>query len=130
MNLKKGKQIENLLVAQAMILDLPNRKFTYSLNLSANDAMLEKGPNHCGSAACFGGWVAVHPHFQAQGVRARKDDGSPMCRGLFSSLEISQRLFGDSSMFKSGTRFWSGPSQEKREVLARIKDALEEVVYD
>ena len=123
---QRDKWIKNLLVAQAMVMDLPRRKFVRNLSCFVNDEMAEHGPNHCGSAACFGGWVAVHPFFQAQGVKQDKEDGAPRMRRAPYAQQVSNRLFGCDSLFEAS--FYRGGRSEKQEVLWRIKNRLDELL--
>ena len=129
MNARQDRLIENLLVAKAMVLDLPKSAFAKDLGYYANSPMVERGPHACGATACFGGWVAVHPHFQKQGVRP-DDLGAPTKKGSNIS-GISRDLFGNFSMFCGGgwaTVHCGDPDfDEKKEVLARIDRALEQV---
>lgn len=121
MNERQDRLIENLLVADAMIRDLPNSAFVPKLCTFMNVAMREHGVHHCGSAACFGGWVALHPHFQKQGVKAFSD-GAPYS---ITGRDVSAELFGVWGMFEGGT---SDGRNEKQEILARIHDAMDQVL--
>lgn len=129
MNARQDRLIENLLVAKAMVLDLPKSAFAMNLGYYANTPMAERGPHACGATACFGGWVAVHPHFQKQGVRP--DDLGAPTKGVSDVYDISHDLFGNGCMFDGGgwaTVRCSDPDfDEKKEVLARIDWALEQV---
>lgn len=116
----REKQIENCLVGLAMVEELKGR-FTTELSDWANDNMRNHGPTHCGSAACFGGWVAVHPHFQRQGVFPG-DGGAPATRDPWdNSHSIARRLFGVPGMFdimvESGSAY--------KEVKHRLYGALD-----
>jgi hypothetical protein len=99
---KVDKQIENLLVATAMMYDIGPKKLVADLGAFSNGNMKTYGPNHCRSAACFGGWVAICPYFKAQGVtRERYSDGSPTMRSRkggkshnLSAYDVPVRLFG------------------------------------
>lgn len=51
----------------------------------------------CGSVACFGGWCAWWPSFQAQGVTATWT-GAPQLRDK-QGAAVGKTLFGEDSMF-------------------------------
>ena len=54
----------------------------------------------CGTVACFGGWCAWWPHFQAQGIQSDHLTGAPRLNGEWgTSMLASERLFGDSTLF-------------------------------
>lgn len=54
----------------------------------------------CGTVACFGGWCAWWPSFQAQGVQSCGGTGAPELLGKFaSSRHVSNELFGSQDMF-------------------------------
>jgi hypothetical protein len=57
----------------------------------------------CGSAHCFGGWVAVSPEFRAQGVSANKHDGGApiLSSPTRYSWHVADKLFGDDNIFAS-----------------------------
>lgn len=57
----------------------------------------------CGSVACLGGWVAVMPYFEAQGV-FRQDSGAPFGLGG-GSAAVALALFGDEELFS--VRRWA-----------------------
>lgn len=54
----------------------------------------------CGTIACFGGWVALYPYFQAQGVFPNPVNGAPMMPPLAGS-EVAEFLFGDADLFRT-----------------------------
>ena len=115
MNSTIDKQIRNCLVAIDMVKSLPPEKFTKGLSSWT-----------CGSAACFGGWVAVHPFFKKQGVVRVSEDGSPTFIGSLygAASEVSRSLFGSYVLFDY--RAWGelpGLS-DKQVVLYRLKRAL------
>jgi hypothetical protein len=57
----------------------------------------------CGTQACFGGWVAQQPYFQAQGVRVfdprSKVDRYPALDGIATVSGVSYELFGYRELF-------------------------------
>ena len=59
----------------------------------------------CGTVACFGGWCAWWPSFQAQGVQACEHTGAPKLFGKSCShRDASNELFGTEDMlFPRGT---------------------------
>jgi hypothetical protein len=117
------EQIENCLVAIAMIRELPPRRFTHRLGAWSSTLMRDEGPDHCGSAACFGGWVAVHPHFQAKGVFPDPEEGFPRIAYSMNTTGLARALFGNEGMFQPATGFEVG--KEKQVVLQRIEGALD-----
>ncbi len=121
--MKAADIIENLLVAQAMVLDLPDEAI--DLDQWANEEHVESQGHTCGSVGCFGGWVAVHPHFKKQGVTADRYDGYPVMRGHTFPSNVSLELFGDWEMFGSRRR---PRISQRREILARIERALNKAV--
>lgn len=121
---KIERRIENVLVAQAMVLDLKPEQFTRGLSSwveSIPGLPTEKAlrQHACGSAACFGGWCAIHPHFRAQGV-ARAFDGAPMMRSGGGSTDVAIHLFGASNMFWASIEHFN----EKEQILNRLEWAL------
>lgn len=117
---RRDRIIQNLLVAQAMVKDLPSSAFTKHLAFYATSVLRDFGPHTCGAAACFGGWVAQHPYFKELGIQP-DSTGAPTMRGKgWGARAISLELFGDSFMF-DGART---NLPEKQEVLQRIENAL------
>lgn len=127
------KQIENLLQAQAMMEDLPNSALVAGLycwraekrsgfEQYDEDIDDEQLLHRCGSAACFGGWVAVHPYFRKLGVRPGKQ-GEPKMEGRLV-WDVARDLFGDSNMFDANCE--GGNWNDRAVVLRRIKDALDD----
>lgn len=56
----------------------------------------------CNTIACFGGWCAVWPAFQTQGVSVHPAYGSPTTPGnIYFPHEVAKALFGDVSIFNS-----------------------------
>lgn len=133
---KIEQQIENLLVAQVMMQSLRPERFVNGLALWSefngttwSDVATEKQlvENRCGAAACFGGWVAVEPHFQKQGV-TRNIEGAPVMRGMCWSSDVAKKLFGEETLFDS-MRYeeeFVHRYTEKEAVLKRIEHALED----
>lgn len=127
------KQIENVLVAQAMMQDIPRGAIVKNLGCWRQDHYGEDGDvatqdliqHKCGSAACFGGWVAVHPHFKKQGVKAEWT-GAPKFAGgnYYSTFDVSKKLFGNEDMFVPN---YSSISDQKV-IERRLKDALDDLV--
>lgn len=128
--LTKAQQIENVLVAQAMMKDIKASQLIPGLTSYANRDMIKAtltGEHRCGSAACFGGWVAVHPHFAKHGIVPNSEQGYPVFkkshRGM--GVDVSEYLFGDSTMFYPNDIEWVGPQlSDKAEINARLKRAL------
>lgn len=123
------RQIENHLVAQAMMMDIPDKHivqdlWAWVLKLSASGVIIEDPTPHelgqfeCGSAACFGGWCAIHPHFIAQGVR-RGPDGAP----YHQDMGAADHLFG-SSLFLSRKGWEKG--SDKAIIMERLRMSLGE----
>ena len=113
------RQIENILAAQAMMAEIPDGHIAPNLGSWARmgggrsyvDTPSEEQlcELHCGSAACFGGWVAVTPHFKKQGVRRDEEDGSPFMKvqnendtvDHLHGSEVAKALFGEEYMFNA-----------------------------
>ena len=116
MDRKLNKQIENCLVAIDMVHSLPPKAFVEDLREWT-----------CGSAACLGGWVAQHPHFQKQGVEPTLD-GRPERQGKMT-WELAAELFGHEDLFECRDNFIWGDKEgflpEKKLILRRLKIALE-----
>jgi hypothetical protein len=121
---KVNKQIENLLVAEAMMRGIPNRFIYPRLGDWIRGTNEELCELKCGAAACFGGWVVQHPHFRKQGVR-QDSDGSPTMPNASWASSVSEELFGDSNLFNS-RELSEGPGTDKEIVLKRIRRALED----
>ena len=64
---------------------------------SFGDAISPQKPPTCGTVACFGGWCAWWPSFNAQGVKVSRV-GAPFVE---DHLDADGFLFGDSSLFVS-----------------------------
>lgn len=152
------RQIANILIAQALVEDIPDEKWIPGLDSWAalcddpsiflkkierydreeagceHDDVPEKVLlNQCGTAACFGGWVAVHPYFKRQGVN-RSNDGAPFYgwrtaageidfdKEWASASAVARDLFGDEDIFDSmGGDYAHSP---KKVVKGRLKTAL------
>ena len=73
----------------------------------------------CGTTACFGGWCAIHPAFQAQGIYALPFGKPAMIENNahLSGGEISDKLFGDSALFVA-----RGEHQEDAKAHAKDSD--------
>lgn len=112
------KQAVNLMVAQAMMQDIPGRH-VYPRLFNWSRGNVEK--QTCGSAACFGGYVAIHPYFKKQGV-SKDADGAPKMRGIPWAADVAARLFGDETLFEYQKPWEEGPA--KKVVLRRICNAL------
>lgn len=137
-------QIKNLLVAQAMIAELPDASLMPGLRDWANDELryscdAGKSPEpkrngmDCGAVGCFGGWVAVTPYFKKLGVEC-DSDGSPTMKpgpndyqysygGRLYADGVSNKIFGQPGLFDSqrGTEYGKTPRQAINE---RIRNAL------
>lgn len=129
----------NLLQALAMLddVEMVAGPFGFTQNL-----MSWKSPcpeSLCGSAYCFGGWVAIHPHFQSLGIGVRDAFWhSPAYLHLHGSADraafpvycnpcwVSEFLFGDPDMFaeaSSGERGVSPVEIIRRRIQHRM-DAI------
>ena len=53
---------------------------------------------HCGTIACFGGWLAVMPEFVAMGV-TRNRHGAPTGLDSVYGRDLSSTLFGAPDLF-------------------------------
>lgn len=130
MRLSKDKQIENCLVAIDMVKSLPKRAFTPGLFAWTSTQRQQ----HCGSAACLGGWIAQHPHFQKLGVYPdTEDNGAPRTRRNDDPSLVAEELFGNPSMFTPVDYFPSESYErpgddEKQVVLNRLRIALNALV--
>lgn len=58
----------------------------------------DEGAPSCGSLACFGGWCAWWPEFQAQGVSAHPEHGWPVMT-CTDGCGVADALFGHSRLF-------------------------------
>lgn len=88
--LSTDEKIRNVLVLQALMLDVPDVQITKWLHTW-----------ECGSTHCVGGWVAVCPYFRREyGVRPRHD-GAPISAslGIDGAFDLAVHLFGASWMF-------------------------------
>lgn len=121
MSKRSDTVIENLLVAQAMMIDVPPELIVPKLQAWTEPL----GMTHeCGSAACFGGLVARHPHFQKQGVYAA-ESGAPNTNDTLFPCDVSELLFGNEQMFRSNME--SGlPDREV--IFSRIETQLNNVL--
>lgn len=76
------------------------------------------GVKHCGTLACFGGWLPACEHFAALGLTAAARTGEPRLRPNDSSefpRDVSEFLFGYDRMFmKFAIEPW--PERTKEEV--------------
>lgn len=141
-------QIKNLLVAQAMIDELPTAALYPRLADWGNNELRtacrldtpiepKRDANHeCGAVGCFGGWVAVTPYFKKQGVTC-DEGGAPSMKagpgdeynysGKLYGDGVSKKLFGDPGLFDSQRITEHGLSA--REVInKRIKNALRKLI--
>lgn len=110
----RNDKIENCLVMIDAVKSLPPRAFIKHL------AAWE-----CGSAACLGGWVGLHPYFQAKGVvRDGEDAPYMLVKGdRVGPGIVSKELFGDYSMFDVANALeWHMPGKEI--ALRRLNNAL------
>lgn len=126
------EKLQNILIARAMLDDIPDSKLIRGLCTWNNSEMMQD-PNHCGAAACFGGWVALHPYFrEAYGIRASRgtDDtfhGQPRTRYTTDTNRISERLFGIAdAFFPNHQHTLSGKKRSDRAVIKqRLKHAFD-----
>ena len=94
-------QRSNILSAKKMWNSVPEANvMPYLLNWrSFSDEHKNLSPT-CNTIACFGGWCAYWPKFQAQGLYGG-NGGGPVFYGNDSMYETSAHLFGCSNMFVS-----------------------------
>lgn len=98
-----AKQHANLLEARDKLLPTLTEKDIYP----RLERWCERtGPvdSHCGSPACFGGWVARHKPFQSQGV-ITDGAGAPRMRitgsnGIAPPHQVAATLFGCGTLFE------------------------------
>ena len=93
-------QRDNAISAKEMWLTVPEANVSPGLSDWSNRYAGDEVPD-CGTQACFGGWCAWWPAFQAQGLKASglgspifEDDGHSK-----TSCDVSKTLFGHSYMF-------------------------------
>lgn len=82
----------------------------------------------CGTIACFGGWVAQNPYFQAQGVRP-SDDGLPMMTtgtATHYGSGVAFMLFGDAFLFE----YANDPGPAHQIVTERLDELIKGSVID
>lgn len=121
-------QIGNCLVLYTMIREIPPNRFARGLAYFSN-----AGPTGCGSAYCIGGWVAVEPYFQKQGIVA-DDRGAPRfvaspLRFPYSVTLVAGDLFGDytGSLFDAHQTRRTGVRDDdvdKEAALLRVENLL------
>jgi hypothetical protein len=138
--------IQNLLVAQAMLDELPDAALIPNLGDWGNAELRDNDgegikPNEvvdcmCGAVGCFGGWVAATPYFQNRGVE--REHGTPFIRQLpvdrpgsdtywSPAGNVSDALFGVSDMFESRRANEEGLT-EREIIQRRIKQALVQAI--
>jgi hypothetical protein len=121
--LSRDQQIENCLVAQAMMSEIDDD----ALNLQdwSNDQMRKGGVHACGAAACFGGYIGRHRYFQeVYGVEINKHlDDFPTIKNLHNQ-DLGNYLFGAFGMFHPNS---TGIS-DKKIVLRRLDKALQNLL--
>jgi len=137
---KVERQIKNLLAAAVMMQEITQDQLVPFLTYWRSDdgnniynrkvCSTEDLMNHtCGSAACFGGYVAVCPFFVKQGVRDGYG-GAPTMTGLNKAEEVSKHLFGDSHMFDpyfgDGETDGNGRGIEHQAIMCKIQNAMED----
>lgn len=136
--------ISNLEVARQRWLTIPTENVIPELSYWRKD---RRQTAHCGSTACFGGWVALMPEFCGMGVVPRFDGAPsltehvrkmhPLLRQLndtrlFPStggVAVAFTLFGDNKLFyatsnEEDERFGSGAPASHRIVLSRIAETI------
>jgi hypothetical protein len=103
----KKNSIELLKDAYAIIGGIPSNRFdlrAFQQVRSGGGVAKRAKEIHCGTLACAGGWLALHPQFNRLGLRADRE-GRPTRKGddyPFSALATTfgltlgdtQRLFG------------------------------------
>lgn len=119
------EKLKNILIARAMLDDLPNNAIVDGLCDWNTGVAVGESPNHCGAAACFGGWVALHPYFREQyGIRSARGDGmanygQPRTRHEIDTDKISMELFGVSDAFYSNETRWSSTRLSDRQLIKK-----------
>ena len=89
---------QNLLEAKKMWLTIPPENVMPRLqDWRGDDNRL--APPDCNTVACFGGWCAWHPAFQAQGVVVHKSGAPVFYDGVEYDPRIGYHLFGDLDLF-------------------------------
>ncbi len=82
----------------------------------------------CGTQACFGGWIAQVPFFQAQGVQSTGAYGSP---GMADGSLAEVTLFGDDDLFNTrGAHFADSGAHPSASDLDIIRYRLEQRILD
>ena len=92
-------QRANILSAKEMWLKIPKAKV--KLSQWRSDRKTEREAPTCKTIACFGGWCAYWPVFQAQGLKAT-NFGAPMFEGgrtYTDYLNVAKILFGAPKIF-------------------------------
>lgn len=124
------QQLLNVLLARAVLDEIPKRKLAkglmdwrkrkgeYGGNVSDDELL-----HGCGSAACFGGWVAVTPAFQERGVKPGYA-GNPEIGPVQDHYAVGQVLFDFQTMFSPN---YSGGS-DRKVIKRRLEAAFEQLV--
>ncbi len=126
------QQIENIKEAIEMWKTVPSKNVSQGLNdwryeYNKKDLMV---PATCNTVACFGGWCAHWPKFQAQGVGLTKTGAPTMDHGTQTACTVAERLFGDYTLFdvRGYHRFdiRSGFQSDHDVVMSRLTSLLKE----
>ena len=91
-----AQQRTNAISAKEMWNSVPEKNVSTNLSSWREDRKSRTQPD-CNSIACFGGWCAWWPAFQAQGVSVTTG-GAPFMKSS-SEAYVDQELFGEPGMF-------------------------------
>lgn len=101
-----AEQRKNVLTFLARWATIPPENVAHHLADWQRNCMAVVQTPNCGTIACAGGWMALMPEFQAQGVRP-SNCGSPTIAGdSLLAAGIAERFFGDFDLFRA--RGWVG----------------------
>ncbi|MDQ7981911.1 hypothetical protein QYH69_32325 [Paraburkholderia sp. SARCC-3016] len=125
---KKTESFPLLRDAYAIIAGIPESRFDLCLWRSGGNTA-----NECGTIACAGGWLAMHPKFHALGLQAG-EDGMPRTKGarnygaLAEVLGIdrmdAQQLFCSATFHSSLNPPNADLLSDKERWLARVRNFL------
>ena len=101
------RQRANAIEAKAMWLTIPEDRVVPGLDKWQRKTYKkdQNGIKQCKTLACFGGWCAVHPAFEAQGIRLSSSgigpvyDGPETFKDGIQIFDVDQILFGMEYMF-------------------------------
>ena len=89
------QQLENSKIALRRWMEVPSENVFPELSDWSNEPSVTP---HCGTVACFGGWLCVMPEFVAMGV-TRDSCGAPTGLDSAYSSALSSTLFGAPDLF-------------------------------